>query len=135
MDKIKRPLGVTITAIFYLLLSLFLLFASLIGFIAMFAPALNPKPGVMVWLLGWVYTLFCALGLFWAKQWGRILVLISVTPCLVISAIGIPAMVFQKEWVLIFMPYLVLFILSAAVLIYFTKSEIKVYFIKKGGLK
>jgi hypothetical protein len=128
MDKIKRPLGVTITAIFYLLLSLFFLFASLVGFIAMFAPGLTPKPGVIGWLLGWIYTFFSALGLFLKKKWGWFLVLISLIPCLAISIIGIPVMAFQKEWILVFLPYLTLLFLSAVVLLYLLRPKIKEYF-------
>lgn len=119
-----------VATVFYLFVSLLSLFASLIGFIAMFGPETSAKPGVIPWLPGWIFTLFCAAGLFWRKRWGRILVLLSAAPCFAISIIGIPVMAIQGEWVLVLVPYSVLFALSLLVLIYFTRPRIKGYFCK-----
>ncbi|MDP2922481.1 MAG: hypothetical protein Q8O30_02010 [Candidatus Omnitrophota bacterium] len=133
MDKVKRPVGIIAIAAFYLFLSLLFLFAFCIGFIAIFTPATSPKPDVIPWFLGWIYAFLCAIGLFRRKKWGRILVLISVTPCFAISIIGIPVMVFQNQWLLVWVPYSVLLVLSTVVLVYFTRPKIKEYFREREG--
>ncbi len=128
MDKVKRPAGIVFAAAFYLLLSLLSLFAFLIGLIMKVATATGAKYSALPWFLSGIYAFLCAIGLFRRKNWSRILVLVSMAPCFAISVIGIPVMALQNEWLLVWLPYAVLLIFSAGVLVYFTRPKIKEYF-------
>jgi len=37
-------------------------------------------------------------------------------------------MILQKEWVLVFVPYLAIFVVSSLMLVYFTRPRIREYF-------
>jgi len=74
-----------------------------------------------------LYTLFCSIGLFRLKKWGWWLAMISTVPFFVMSAIGIPNMVFAGKSTAA-TPLVFIVVITGVILLYFMRSETRGHF-------